>query len=157
MCSRNYTTVKRAFSTHGVSNTREAGKPLKEHTEEKVFACLMNWIIQQMKGPDQVTIRYKVGHTTYEMRFSYRAKQVRVSVPKVVSTDENFILYDWAEGDKLINLTVEKINASVQRTKNKRKEIEQNAQEPDQETSTEPCANSEELDQWLEDLLGEEA
>jgi len=49
------------------------------------------------------------------MKFRYIQGQLRVNVPKVVSTNTTFMLYDWTEADTLNELTVEKINASMQR------------------------------------------
>jgi len=151
LCHKNHTTIRRAFSTFGVSSVRDGRKPLSKHTESMVFACIMNWLVQRMRGPERVTVRHRVGRNTYEMRFSFTGGRLRVSVPKVVSTDKNFILYDWAENDTLIELTGEKINASVERAN----EIgRRKAKVAKQATSTqdEACASQAEVGQLTEEI-----
>ena len=155
MCQKNYVTVKKAFSKYGIINIRDARKPFKELTEEEVFAYIMNWIVHQMRGPEQVTVRFKVEHTTYEMKFRYIRGQLRVNVPKVVSTNTTFMLYDWTEADTLNELTVEKVNASVQRANVKNIQVRREAAELQQAiwTSPESCLNSAEHAQIMAEIL----
>jgi len=147
-CAQRHITVKKAFSAFGVSNTRAMRKPLKQHTEEIEFACIMNWITRKMRSPKPVTVRLRVENTTYEIKFRYIRGQLRVNIPKVVSQDKTFIMYDWDERDTLIMLTAAKINASVQRANAKEIQARQGAEETEELGET-----SLTLDKLLADIL----
>lgn len=89
MCQKRLVTVKRAFSMIGVLSFKDGRKPFKQHTEEAVFACIMNWIINQMNRQESVFVRYKVEQMTYQMKFYYSHGHLLVTVPKVVATNRN--------------------------------------------------------------------
>ena len=79
----------------------------------------MNWIIRELSYEEAVVIKYKVDERTYEMKFHYHRRQLRVTKPAMISTDADYILYEWAEGDTFNKMTSEKISASIQRAENK--------------------------------------
>jgi len=147
MCQKNYVNVKKAFYKNGLINLRDGAKPLKAKTEEEVFAYLMNWIGNQMANHEEVVIRHRVEEATYQMRFPYQQRHSRVTVPKLVSTDKDFILYEWKDDDILNELTAEKINTSVQRA-----EVRNNLE--DMAWVNESCPNLTEEDlKLIEEIL----
>jgi len=94
MCRKNDIMVKRAFSRLGLREMQDGRRPFKELSDKDMFAYLINWIINQMKGDERTTIRYRVESETYQMEFYYACRQLRVKKPIVISTDENFVLYE---------------------------------------------------------------
>jgi len=154
LCQRNHITVKRAFSAYGVLHMKDKRKPFKELTEQEVFAYLMNWIVHQLKPPKQVTIRHRVEQTTFEMKFWHNQRHLRVNKPKVISTDEHFIPYDWAEDDNLVRMNEGRISASIQRADDKN--IQANQRAVEQAETSEPCLNRSDFDQLMADILANE-
>ena len=115
MCRKNDTTVKKAFSRLGLREMQDGGRPFNELSDKDMFAYLMNWIINQMKGDERAIIRYRVGNETYQMEFFYACRQLRVRKPTVISTDENFMLYEWTSEDNYNATTEETITESIKR------------------------------------------
>ena len=111
----------------GVTSLKDGRKPLKQHTEKTVFACIMNWIITQMSSGESVSVRHKTEQGTYQMRFYYSTGHLLVTVPKLIATNRSFALYDWEETDSLISLSAEKINASITRAEAKEMHAQQDA------------------------------
>ena len=68
-----------------------------------------------MKGDERAIIRYRAGNETYQMEFFYACRQLRVRKPTVISTDENFMLYEWTSEDNYNATTEETITESIKR------------------------------------------
>jgi len=115
MCRKNDTTVKKAFSRLGLRDMQEGRRPFKELSEKDLFAYLMNWIINQMQGDEKALMRYRVGKETYQMEFYYACRQLRLRKPVIISTDENFVLYEWTNEDNYNETTEHTIAESIRR------------------------------------------
>jgi len=88
-------------------------------TEQEVFVYLIHWIVHEMDQDDSTTIRYRVEEKTYQMKFFYHWRQMRVSAPLMISMDAQFTLYEWADEDTFNGITAQKIQESVQRADEK--------------------------------------
>jgi len=130
MCQKNYITVKKAFSKLGLLEIQDGIKSFKELSEKEVFAYLMNWLINQMKGDEAVTIRYRVEEKTYQMKFHYARRQLRITKPIIISTDACFISYEWTNEDNFNEMTEQKIRENI------RKADEKNAEQQDKQPET---------------------
>jgi len=124
MCRKNFTTVKRAFSRLGLREIQDERKSFKELSEKELFAYLMNWIINQMKGDETVTIRYRVEEETYQIKFYYARRQLRLTKPTIISTDEEFVSYEWTNEDNYNELTEQKIRESIRKADVKNMELQ---------------------------------
>jgi len=141
MCRKNFTTVKRAFSRLGLREIQDGRKAFKELSEKELFAFLMNWIINQMEENETVTIRHRVEEGTYQINFHYARRQLRLSKPTIISTDKNFISYEWTNEDNYNEITEQKIRESIRKADEKNKELqytppEANETVPDLSTET---------------------
>jgi len=128
MCAKQYTTIKKAFSRVGLIRLQDRIRPFIDLTNDEVFAYLMNWIINVMKYKESVKIRYRVDERTYQMKFYYNYRQLKVTIPILISKDESYILYEWTEEDTFNEMTSAKINASVQRAETKNIQVRQYAE-----------------------------
>jgi len=79
MCQKQHITIKKAFSSFGLTCLRDRNKPFIMLTDEEVFAYLMNWIIRELSYEEAVVIKYKVDERTYQMKFHYHRRQLRVT------------------------------------------------------------------------------
>jgi len=106
-------------------------------TEKEVFAYLINWILNNMHSSEKATLRYKINGHTYQFKFSYQARHLRVTKPKVISDNVNFISYIWTKEDVYNQLNVQKIMESIQRADTENVNHEQgNPDNPTDEAGT---------------------
>jgi len=68
-----------------------------------------------MEKKETVAIRYKVEEETYQMKFYYACRQIRVTKQTIISTDKNFISYEWTDEDNYNEITERKIQVSIRR------------------------------------------
>jgi len=87
--------------------------------EQEVFAYLMHWIIHEMDNDESITIRYRVAEVSYQLDFTHHRRQLRVSMPGIISRDINFKLYEWRDDDTFNGMTVQMIQESIQRADEK--------------------------------------
>jgi len=87
---KNYVTIKKTFSRFGLIHLQDGIRLSTSLTDDEVFAYLMNWIVNDLR-------------------------QLKVTIPTLISTDVNFTFYKWTENDTFNEMTSEKISASVQR------------------------------------------
>jgi len=114
-CRKGHISVRKAFAQYGITNLKDGNVPLKEKSEQEVFAYLINWTMNEMKHKEKMFIRYQVGEETYQIELHYVGKHMRVNKPVVISTDKNFVLYEWEDTDTLNELTVQKVMDSMHR------------------------------------------
>jgi len=132
MCRKNYTTIRRAFSRLGLREIQDGIRPFKELSEKELFAFLMNWIINRMEKNETVTIRYRVEEKTYQIRFHYASRQLLLTKPTIISTDKNFISYEWTNEDNYNEITEQKIRESIRKADERNKELQTRPSEADE-------------------------
>ena len=113
-CGQRKTSVKQEFEWIGLTNSALKKTSLKELDEETVFACMMNWIINKMQQEESTKLRFRVANKVYQVTLYYNQKRLRTKdLEKIAEDDDGFILHDCAEETNYDNLTVEKMQQSL--------------------------------------------
>jgi len=114
-CRKGQVSVRKALAKYGLIELEDGNVPLKEKSEQEVFAYLINWTVNEMNHTERMFIRYRVKKEIYQMEFHYTGRHLRMNKPVMLSTDESFVLYEWEDTDTFNGLTAQRVQDSIRR------------------------------------------
>jgi len=112
-CYRRQITLKQAFSFVGLSKVTMKDKSFNTLTEEEVFACIMNWIINKLKRDTRLDIRTRVEGKIYQAKIHFDERNIRVKKPVIIEEEEGSMMYDWPDEATFNTLTVDMLTRSM--------------------------------------------
>jgi len=112
-CLNKTTTVKKAFAHLGLSKDAGKDESIKTMDEETEFACLMNWILNQMPNDQRMTIRVKA-QGVHEVLITKRRQLLEIeSLVLITEKYQNFVLYEWDEETTYRTLMTKKVEEAI--------------------------------------------
>jgi len=105
--------VKKTFKWAGLNKPNMMNITFKNMSEDEVFGCLMNWVLNNLTCKEEVLMRFRVNEKVYQAKVRHNGSKLVVNKPVVQETSAEAILYDWSETVTYNTLNLTQIKQSI--------------------------------------------